>query len=279
MPTFESSGPVSVTISIVLGDVRITASDRADTVVDVRPGNSSAKSERMVEQTRVDFVDGRLSVRTPKHLGMWFGRPGRIAVDIDVPAGSRLEGDASMGELYVDGELGECQYKTGFGAIRVARTARLRLDTGAGDVIVDEAAGDVDVTTGTGRLRLGRIEGTAVLKTSNGDTWVGEVTGAVRVNAANGEISVDRAAVGVTAKTAHGGVRVGEAVSGSVVLETAAGRIEVGIPAGTAAWLDLNAGSGTVRNMLDSAPGPAESDKTVEVRARTNYGDIIIHRS
>jgi Toastrack DUF4097 len=279
MPTFETSGPVTVAISLVLADVRIIASDRADTVVDVQPGNNSTKSERMVEQTRVDFVDGRLSVRTPKYLGMGFGRPGQLTVDIALPTGSRLDGNSSMGELYVDGELGECRYKTGYGAIRVGRTGRLRLDTGAGDVTVDEAAGDVEITTGTGRLRVGRVEGTAVLKNSNGDTWVGEVSGAVRVNAANGEISVDRAAAGVTAKTARGAVRVGEAVSGSVVLETAAGRVDVGIPVGTAAWLDLNAGSGTVRNSLDSTPGPEESDKTVEVRAHTHYGDIIIHRS
>jgi hypothetical protein len=67
----------------------------------------------------------------PEHLGLWFGRPGQTTVDIDLPTGSRLDGDASMGELHVDGELGECRYKTGFGAIRVGRTARLQLDTGA----------------------------------------------------------------------------------------------------------------------------------------------------
>jgi DUF4097 and DUF4098 domain-containing protein YvlB len=279
MPTFETPQPISVTISLILGDVRITASDRADTVVDVQPGNTSAKSERMAEQTRVEFVDGRLVVRTPKHLGSWLGRPGQITVDIDLPAGSRLDGDTSMGDLHVDGELGECRYKTGYGAIRVDRTGRLRLDTGAGDVSVDRAAGDVEITTGTGRLRVGRVDGSAVLKNSNGDTWVGDVAGAVRVNAANGDISVDRALAGVTAKTANGGLMVGEAVSGEVVLETAAGRVEVGIPVGTAAWLDLNSGFGTVRNTLDSSTGPAESEKTVEVRARTHYGDIVIHRS
>jgi hypothetical protein len=279
MPTFETSGPVSVTVSLVLADVRITASDRADAVVDVRPANSSAKAERMAEQTSVDFVDGRLSIRTPKHLGLWFGRPGQITVDIDLPAGSKIDGDASMGELSTDGPLGECRYKTGYGALRVGEAGRLRLDTGAGDVTVDHAAGDAEITTGTGRLRVGRVDGAAVLKNSNGDTWLGEVTGAARVNAANGEISVDRACSGVTAKTANGGVRVGEAVSGSVRLETAVGRVEVGIPAGTAAWLDLDAGGGTVRNTLDSASGPAESDTTVEVHARTHFGDIVIHRS
>jgi len=277
--TFETTGPVSVTLSLVLADIRITATDRTDAVVDIRPANNSARSEKMVEQTSVDFVDGRLSIRTPKHLGLWFGRPGHITVDINVPTGSRVDGDASLGELHTDGPLGDFRYKTGYGAIRVGSADRVRIETGAGDVTVEEATGDVEITTGTGRVRVGNVEGTAVVKNSNGDTWVGEARGKARVNSANGEISVDRANGGVAAKTARGALRVGEAVSGSVQLETSAGRIDVGIPAGTAAWLDLDAGVGAVRNMLDNAAGPDESDATVEVRARTHYGDIVIHRS
>ena len=279
MHTFETSGPISVMFSLVLADIRITATDRTDAVVDIRPANNSARSEKMVEQTSVDFVDGRLSIRTPKHLGLWLGRPGHITVDVHVPIGSRIDGDASLGELRTDGQLGDFRYKTGYGTIQVGVAGRVQIETGAGDVTVDDAGGDAEITTGTGRVRVGSIGGAAVLKNSNGDTWVGEVRGAVRASAANGEISVDRADVGVMARTARGAVRVGEAVSGSVQLETAAGRIDVGIPPGTAAWLDLDAGAGTVRNTLDSATGPDESDATVEVRARTKYGDIVIHRS
>jgi hypothetical protein len=34
-----------------------------------------------------------------------------------------------------------------------------------------------------------------------------------------------------------------------------------------------------VRNLLDNASRPAETDETVEIRGRTSYGDITIHRS
>jgi hypothetical protein len=34
-----------------------------------------------------------------------------------------------------------------------------------------------------------------------------------------------------------------------------------------------------VRNLLDTASRPGESDETVEVRGRTSYGDITIRRS
>jgi hypothetical protein len=279
MPVFDTPGPIAIIVSLVAGDVRITASDRADTVIEVRPANSSVKSERLAEETRVEFADGRLSVRTPKSLGTLFGRPGQITVDIDVPAGSRLDGDTSMGDLVADGDLGECRYKTGCGAIRIGQAARLRLDTGIGDVTVDRGTGDAEITTGTGRVRVGRIDGAAVVKNSNGDTWVGEATGGLRIQAANGDIEVDRAPAGVTAKTARGGLRVAEAVAGSVTLETAAGGVEIGIPGGTAAWLDLDTSYGTVRSSLDSFDGPSSSDRTVEVRARTHVGDIVIQRA
>ncbi|WBB54877.1 hypothetical protein [Verrucosispora sp. WMMD573] len=48
---------------------------------------------------------------------------------------------------------------------------------------------------------------------------------------------------------------------------------------GTAAWFGVHTGFGQVRNLLADASRPEEGDKTVEVRGRTSYGDITIHRS
>ena len=118
-----------------------------------------------------------------------------------------------------------------------------------------------------------------MIKNSNGDTVVGEVTGDLRVKSANGRISVDRAHASVIAKTANGNVRIGEAMRGAIVLETAAGELEVGVREGIAAWLDVSSQYGRVRNSLDEADSPDQSEATVEIRARTSYGDIKIHRS
>jgi DUF4097 and DUF4098 domain-containing protein YvlB len=101
----------------------------------------------------------------------------------------------------------------------------------------------------------------------------------VRVRAANGDISVERAGAGVDAKTSNGSIRLGEVVRGSVLLGTAMGNLEIGIADGTAAWLELNTGFGHVRNLMDNAAQPDAADETVEVRGRTSYGDITIHRS
>ena len=57
------------------------------------------------------------------------------------------------------------------------------------------------------------------------------------------------------------------------------GDLDIGIAEGTAAWLEIEHQFGHVRNMLDTASRPDESDETVEVRGRTSYGDITIRRS
>ena len=78
--------------------------------------------------------------------------------------------------------------------------------------------------------------------------------------------------------TATSRSKLGEVVRGSVVLETQIGDLEVGIPEGTAAWLDVSATAGTVHNSLDAAEAPQSATETVEVRARTTVGEIAIGR-
>ncbi len=134
------------------------------------------------------------------------------------------------------------------------------------------------ISTGTGAVAIGSVDGAAVVRNSNGDTWIGEVTGDVRVSAANGTITIDRAAAAATAKTANGDVRLGEVARGAVLAETAAGKIEVGVRDGVAAWLDLKTGFGNVHNDLQASDRPAPDEEAVDVRARTPYGDITIRR-
>jgi hypothetical protein len=47
----------------------------------------------------------------------------------------------------------------------------------------------------------------------------------------------------------------------------------------SAAWLDLTTRFGNVHNDLDAAERPEPGEDAVEVRARTSYGDITVHRS
>ncbi|MFD4180792.1 DUF4097 domain-containing protein [Rhodococcus sp. NPDC058514] len=281
MRTFTTPEPITATIELVIGDVRIAAGDRDDTVVDVRASDPSHEPDvRAAEQTRVEFSAGRLLVKAPKQRGLGlFGKAGSIDVTIELPAGSQLEGDASVATFRCVGRLGECRVKTSAGDLHLDHTGAADVSTGGGAVAVNRVEGDADVRTGSGKIRIHEIDGSAVVKNSNGDIWIGAVGRDLRSNTANGNITVDRALADVTAATANGDVRIGETVRGSVSLKTACGQIEVGIASGTAAKLDVRTSYGRVRNQMDIAAGPETSDNTLDLHAHTSYGDIVIRRS
>jgi DUF4097 and DUF4098 domain-containing protein YvlB len=279
MPKYETPEAISVTLELGVGAVRITATDRTDTIVEVRPSDDADESDvKAAQQVRVDYANGVLEVTGPK-ARVFTRKIGSVDVAIDLPSGSAVSAEMQVGDFRCAGRLGECGFKTSIGKVRLERTGPLRLHTSAGQVTADAIAGNAEISTGSGRVQIGEVEGWAVVKNSNGDITIDTVTGDLRLRTANGDISVERAGAGVEAKTANGSIRLGEVVHGSVVLETAMGDLEVGVAEGTAAWLQVNTGVGHVRNLLQDASQPGESDETVEVRGRTSYGDITIRRS
>ena len=282
MPTFDTPEPISVTLEVGVGDIRIVASDRTDTIVDVRPSDPAKRSDvTAAEQTRVEYAKGRVLVKAPKGWRQWSFRGGGESIDVEigVPAGSQVVGESGVAGLRCTGRIGECRYKVGVGDIRLEQAGLLDLKTGAGDITVERAVGDTQITTGSGAVVIGSIDGAAVVKNSNGDTRIEEVTGDARVKAANGRIFIDRANAAVTAKTANGDIRLGEVARGAVVAETAFGTVEVAVRDGVPAWLDLNTRFGNVQNDLEASDRPEPGEDAIDVRARTSFGDITVRRS
>jgi DUF4097 and DUF4098 domain-containing protein YvlB len=279
MPSYETPEPITVTLELGVGNVRIAASDRTDTVVEVRPSDEADESDvQAAAQIRVDYTNGMLQVIGPKRVFDFSRKTRSVDVSIELPSGSQLSAHLQAGDVRSAGRLGECRLKT-TGNVWLERTGPLRLHTGFGDITADGITGDAEISTGSGKIQIGEVEGAAVVKNSNGDTAIEAVTGDVRVRNANGAIEVERAGAGVDAKTSNGSIRLGEVVRGSVVLGTAMGNLDIGIADGTAAWLEVKTGIGQVRNQLENAAGPEEAAETVEVRGHTSCGDITIHRS
>jgi DUF4097 and DUF4098 domain-containing protein YvlB len=233
------------------------------------------------EQTRVEFANGALLVRSPKGWRQWSPLgPGNDSVDVrvELPSGSAVRGSAGAGAFRCTGRIGEVHYRTGAGDVVLEHAGSVEIKAGAGAVTVEEVAGAADVTT-AGAIRIGRIDGRASIKNSNGDTWIGEVTGEVRVKAANGAIAVGVARAGVDAKTANGTVRIDEVERGSIVAQSGMGAVDIGVRDGVPAWLDLDTKFGTVRNGLEAGERPQADEESVEVHVHTSMGDITIHRS
>ena len=282
MPTFPTPGPIIVTLDIGVGDIRIAAGARSDTVVEIRASNPARPADvAAAEQTRVEYSDGHLLIKGPKGWRRYspIGPKESIDVQIDIPEGSQVRGEAAVAALHCTGAVGDCKYTTGVGDVQLDRTGFANLKTGVGDVSLGHATGRATITSGSGAVRVGSVDGTAEVKGANGDTWIGDVSRDLRVVSANGSISVDRAHATVVAKTANGDIRIGEVEIGTVVAQTALGKVEIGIKEGVAAWLDLDTHFGKVHNDLDATGPPKPGEPAVEVRARSSFGDITVRRS
>ncbi|MER5468219.1 DUF4097 family beta strand repeat-containing protein [Streptomyces sp. NPDC002935] len=279
MTSFDTPEPISVTAHVEAGSIQFTAGDRLDTVAEVRPRDPKRDLDvRAADQTEVTYVSGVLTVRTPKPRYL-VGRTGTVDVTVELPTGSRIDMTGSWTQVLGEGRLGEVRVKTSSGDVRLDTTGPLKLTASHGSITVDRVEGMAEITTSSGSLRVGLVDGAAVLKNSHGTTTVGAATGELRVSGSNGDIEIRRAEDSVTATTAHGTLRVGEVARGTVQLETSYGAIEVGVREGTAAWLDVSSGSGQVRNTLTASETPEKTEDTVNVRARTRYGNIDVRRA
>ena len=281
MPNFETPGPITASVEVSAGELRVVASERPDTVVHVRPADDTdSRDVRAAEQTRVDLTSGTLTVRGPRQPGLgMFGKVGAVDVLVELPAGSDLEAKLGVGAIRCVGALGACRLRSGAGDVQVEQAASLSATSGIGRVSAETVTGDAKLTTGSGKLQVRSITGAAVLKNGNGDVWIGHAGSELRINSANGDIAADHAAASITANTANGDIRVRELARGAATLRSAAGRIEIGIRPGTAARLDVHTLHGKVHNEMTATDGPAETDEQAEVRARTAFGDILIRRS
>jgi DUF4097 and DUF4098 domain-containing protein YvlB len=282
MTTFPTPDPVRARIEIELGDIRVVADGAGESVVEVVPTDpGSDKDRRTAEQTRVTCTDGRLDVVGPRHSAV-IGptrRSGSVQVTVHVPAGSALEARTSLGVVLADGPFAEVGAKTSAGDVVVKEAGSVDLRSGLGAVTAGRVTGDARCSTSSGTVRIDRVGGSTLVKNSNGDTWIGDAGTSTRVKSANGTITVERARGDLMATTANGDLRVGCADEGQLMLRTSLGRIELGIPYGTAAKLGLRTSFGAVRNGLDATDGPAAGDRTLEVDAQTGAGDIDVVRA
>ena len=213
----------------------------------------------------------------PRHFTI-IGPSESVEVRVELPAGSRLTADVG-GSVRTTGRLGATRVKGSLGSVEVESSADLWVRAGHGNLTVGSADGAVELIADHGQMRIGTVRGDAILKSSHGSVTIDEVGGDVEAKLSYGELEIERARGGVAAKTAYGSIRLGEVSSGSVQVESGYGQIDVGVRAGVAVWLDAASRDGRVRNQLEGASAPTDSDESVAVRARTTYGDITITRS
>ena len=277
MPTFDTPGPIAATVVVGGAQVRVTASDRTDTVVLVEPINKASRSDvKVASKTKVDFADGQLSVKTT----VSGDKNGSVVITIDLPAGSSLIAYLAHSSVHADGSFGECELHMASGRVQLDRISALQANIAAGEVTIGHIAGRASVDGGAFAMRISEVKDTVKLSsTGAGQTWIGHASADLDLSSAHGGFDIDRADGSVTAKTADGAIRIGRLTRGQAELMNRSGNIEVGISESTAARVEANSERGSVRNSVPAQENPDTPDNKVTVRARTRYGDIIIQRA
>lgn len=276
MPTFTTPAPIAATVEVAGAQVRVTASDRSDTTVLVKPIDAGSRKDlKVAENTMVELADGRLSVKT-KTSG---AKEGSVVITIDVPTGSRLAAYLAHSQVHAEGQLGECELHLASGEVKLASIDALRANIASGDVTIDRIGGRTDIDGAAFRIRIGRVDGTVALMNSGGQTWIGHALADLGLRSGNGEFTVDRADASVTATSGSGAIHIGRMGNGQARLETGSGDIRVGIAAGAAAAIDAHSERGAVRNFISAPAEPKPGDDKVSVHARTRHGDITVERA
>ncbi len=276
MPAFATPGPIIATVVVAGAQVRVTASDRTDTVVLVEPINKASRSDiKVASKTRVDFAAGQLSVKTTASGD----KNGSVAITIDLPAGSSLVAYLAHSDVHADGSLGQCELHMASGRVELDRISGLQANIAAGEVAVGHIAGRASIDGSAVEMRIGEIKDTVRLSGSGGQIWIGHASADLDLSSGSGGFDIDRADGSVTAKTGDGAIRIGRLTRGQAELLNGSGNIEVGISAGTAARVDASSKRGSVRNFVPPQENPEMPGNKVTVHARTRHGDIIIRRA
>jgi hypothetical protein len=132
MPNFDTAGPITAVVEIAAGSIRLVASDRDDTVAEVRPRDESRPHDvKAAEQARIDFTNGTLAVTSRR--GFAFPRRAAVIVDVSLPQASRLHVSVSSAHVRADGRYSDC---------KLASAGRdLSVESVAGNIKADTASG------------------------------------------------------------------------------------------------------------------------------------------
>src|SRR5258705_9311593 len=137
MPNFATPQPITAVVEIAAGSIRLVASDRDDTVAEVRPRDESRPDDvKAAEQARIDFSNGMLTVTSNR--GFSFPRRGAVIVDIALPEGSGLDVSVASAHVRADGRYTDCKVASASGDFSVESVAgSLKADTASGAVTAE----------------------------------------------------------------------------------------------------------------------------------------------
>ncbi|MGB0099751.1 MAG: DUF4097 family beta strand repeat-containing protein [Nocardioides sp.] len=265
---FETPQPVELFVEIGKGVVDITATETAQTQVEI--------AGRDAEQAMVR-EDGRtISVVGPRRGGL-FGGDSPLDVRVIAPTGTDVIVRTGSADIDLHGSIGTAKLRSGSGDVRIGTaTGALVVETGSGGIRVDAAREAVRIKSGSGDVVIGEIDAAASISTGSGDVRVAASNGQTAVKTGSGDLEVGDSTREVALTTGSGDLVVDRAHRGRVSAKGASGSVRVGVPAGVPVWTDISTVTGAIRSNLRGAGQPQDGATHVEIRAKVVTGDIVL---
>jgi hypothetical protein len=264
--TFPVTGRINLMARVGRGSLTIdTRDDLAAATVELE----SPADPHAVDEAVVEMRGDTLVVVTPRHGGI-FDLPvlgGRdrerqgIDITVTVPAGTAMKLSSYSAPIQVNGRSGSAD-----------------IAGGACGVDIDEVDGDLRLRLGSGTAEVRTVSGSVQSRTGSGDAHFGEVAGDLTSACGSGDLSVDTIRGRARSRAGSGTASLG-VVFGDVDLASGSGELSIGLPAGTAARLDVTTGSGRFDSELPVEDAPNAAAKTITVRARTGSGNVRLFRA
>ncbi len=210
-----------------------------------------------------------------------------VHVSATVASGSRLYfgGSRSALKLGVEADAAPGATPPSELVLRVPAGARVWLKSATAGVEVEGITGEVDVSTVSGNIRVRAEPSLLVAESMEGSLDIGGSATVLKLKAAGGGIRFDGSAADVSVSTVSGDIHLnvagplatgrvesvtgsitwagGVAATGSLDLQTHGAHIQLALPPGQDAEIDVSAFSGKVVNGFSSARRSAPAGKPV----------------
>lgn len=271
----DASATGTVEIEMNSGSVRVTGWSRNE----VQVTGSLSRADDRVEVER----GGRtVEVRVTNRRG---ARGGPANLEVRVPAGSTLEVTAASAPITVSGMTGSVEAVSQSGPVTVTANARrVEVVAQSGPVTVDGQVETLEVTAMSGPVRVSAnvrqiatieaLSGPVELLGSVGEARINAMSGNVRVANAGGPVTIEAVSGDVTlngsrlrgnVQTVSGNLVVGGSVGGALTLESHGGNVELRVPAGTNAEVEVETFSGGLRSDFGGGNGSRGRERHVTI--------------
>ncbi|HEX3512443.1 MAG TPA: hypothetical protein VHT26_00360, partial [Trebonia sp.] len=133
MQTFATPAPVTAVLTVPAGRIHLTAADRADTTVEIRPADpAKSRDVKLAARITASYSDGVLRVTAPPASRV-LGSTGAVEVTVALPAGSAVQATTASARFTTEGPLGDVTLDSAQATVTLARAATARITVTDGD--------------------------------------------------------------------------------------------------------------------------------------------------